>query len=162
MCPRDTANCPCGLIEEADEMTQLFVWALRRWLDGVSGQNEVWCHLAARMGAKEAHRALGTFENFLTALAYGARRPFKRGLPGCPLLRPDEATLGRLLQVAAEGDHAAALASTERLVNAGAEEIAVLARELGAAFMDVEPPFAAPIAAAAPMPPIIAGNRTLH
>ncbi|MEL6979684.1 MAG: hypothetical protein AAGM38_13525 [Pseudomonadota bacterium] len=95
---------PIASMKDVDPLTRIFVWALRRWLDGVCGQQEVWGHLSGRMGGKEGARALSAFEAHLSSVTAGLERVVQRHHSQCACVCADEALMAATVVAASEGD----------------------------------------------------------
>ena len=131
---------------------------------GVYGQQQVWSHLSARLGPRDARRALSCFEHLLTLLTSCPRHPICRRPGCCCQIGVDEAALAGLIAHAAAGDTAQAEAAAECFVRAGAVELAETAAPLGRLLAQAgappQPQHGPFTPAPAPMP---AGEkRTLH
>lgn len=96
-----------GALASAQPTVRLYVWMLRRWLDGVCGQQAMWNHFAAASDPRSGHIAMGLFEAHMSALAKHARRKLYRHGSECSCLGADEAALAAVI------DRAQAGASTE-------------------------------------------------
>lgn len=153
-----------GRLESAPPSTRLFVWALRRWMDGACGQQAVWNHFAEHLGPRDSHRAMGGFERLICAVAAAHRRVLHRHETRCSCIGVDEQMLARLVVAAAQGEREIALAAACSFASpAGAAEIVASAARFGFFLLKVgDAPQAALEQAVFPPPERSPENRTVH
>lgn len=151
---------PVGRFADAAPMERCFVWALRLWLDGVAGQQEVWSHFASRLGSRAAYAVTLRFESHLLAIAHGHRRGLCRHRAACVCIGRDEATLARVVALAGAGDLDAASAAAAPLMRGDClSEVVETAASLGRLLMGVD---GGPTASAMARPRAFGSGRTLH
>lgn len=92
-----------GALAAAPPTVRLYVWMLRRWLDGVCGHQAMWNHFAAASDPRSGHIAMGLFEAHMTALTKHARRKLYRHGSECSCLGADEAALAAVIERADAG-----------------------------------------------------------
>jgi len=102
--PPNPGAAPVGRVLDLTPLELQVAIYLRLWCSGPRGQAEVWQDLVARLGSPEAAGALKAFEDFVRAVLVAARRPLSRHAVDCPCLGGDEATIVRVVVLAAAGE----------------------------------------------------------
>lgn len=127
---------PVGLIADASAITQGVVWALRAWLDPSEGANGVYHGLAKKLGPTEGARAYALIEAYFGAIAVFHSRPIHRHELRCACLGADEAMMGQILELAAFGQTASAMALAAHIISPeGLNEMIAAAAPLGRALL---------------------------
>lgn len=125
---RSSGHREDGWLADLDGEGKLLVVTIRRWLDGLEAQGEVWNGFCGELGPVPARRLMRAVEGFLAAIAEAPRRPLRRHAARCPCLGADEARLAALVRAAARGHDGQA-----RAVAAGIVETAAVGRVVEAA-----------------------------
>lgn len=126
------------------QLTEVMPWEaelilnMRLWQDGVAGQTQVWNAYARTFGAEDARRKLKSFERLLWVIDANMLRPMVRHVVTCPCIGSDEAVFTNMVRLASDGDlHEASLIATLLVRPAQAEQVALLAGEVGTATRDL-------------------------
>lgn len=105
-----------GSLSEADDLVRLYVWMLRRWLDGVCGQQAIWNRVAAATGPADGHAVMGLFEAQMSAVTKHARRKLYRHGSDCTCIGADEGALAAIVDEARDGPTTEAYQAAGRIV----------------------------------------------
>lgn len=106
-----------GEIDSASPIRHLYVWMLRRWLDGVCGQQAVWNAFAAQLGPQGGHAVVAAFEAHMSAVVQNARRRLYRHTATCSCLGSDEAELSVVIDCARRGAETEAYQAAAKFVH---------------------------------------------
>ena len=122
------------------QLTEVMPWEaelilnLRLWQDGATGQSQVWTAYANAFGAAKARVHMRSFERLLWMIETNMLRPLVRHGVACRCIGSDEAVFANMVRFASEGElHEASLIATLLVRPAHAEQVALLAGEVGAA-----------------------------
>lgn len=153
-----------GRFDEAAPQIRLFVWVLRRWLDGACGQQAVWNHFAEKLGTQKAHLATGAIEQLMCEIAVCNRRGLHRHEATCSCVGADEQTLARIVAAAGSGEFTIAYADACSVAaQEGAGRIVGAAAKLGRLLAEVgDAPEPAIQQAVFPPPTERRAERRLH
>lgn len=106
-----------GALATAEPTIRLYVWMLRRWLDGVCGQQAVWNQFASVSGPQDGHSVMGLFEAHMSAVTRHARRKIYRHGSDCTCLGADEAALAEIVGRAEAGASTEAYQAAAQIVH---------------------------------------------
>ncbi len=130
-----------GHLTEVTPWEAELILNMRLWMDGPRGQEQVWTAYAAAFGAAEGRRQLRTFERLLWLIETNMLRPLVRHGVACRCIGSDEAVFANMVRFASEGElHEASLIATLLVRPAHAEQVAVMAGEVGMATRDLARP----------------------
>lgn len=153
-----------GWFDDAPPLSRLFIWVLRRWMEGACGQQAVWNHFAEKLGPVEGHRAMGAFEDLIRILAARHLRVLHRHQASCSCVGADEQVLARMVTSAGAGQMTVALADATVLVEpSGTSDVLYAAAVLGRVLAQVgDAPKPVVTAATAAASTAVEMDRTLH
>lgn len=106
-----------GNVDSTNAVEHLYIWMLRRWLDGVCGQQAVWNAFAAKLGPRGGHAVIAAFEAHMAAVVQNARRRLYRHTATCECLGSDEADLSRIVDCARRGAETEAYEAAAKIVH---------------------------------------------
>ncbi|MEM6889210.1 MAG: hypothetical protein AAF636_13840 [Pseudomonadota bacterium] len=121
-----------AVLSTMDAWEANLVLNLRLWCTGPQGQAQVWGEYRRALPGPAARRECHTFETLVRTLTALAHRPLVRHAVGCACVGADESIFVNLIRTAADGHLTdAALIATLLTGPSQAEQIAMLAGEVG-------------------------------